>query len=127
MSDVQTREQFVARYGGIYEHSAWVAEAVYDNGGADDDVAGQLRACVDSATYESKLALIRAHPELAGKEAQSGGLTSASANELPRASRPEQRRWGAAGPAPAPCRAAAFRSAPTLCSSKSPRSTDGRC
>ena len=81
MTGDSDREEFVNRYGGVYEHSAWVAEAVYDNGDAGDDVASQLRACVDSATYESKLALIRAHPELAGRAAVAGELTESSSME----------------------------------------------
>lgn len=75
------RAEFVKRYGGVYEHSAWVAETVYDNGGVGDDLAGRLQACVDSASYESKLALIRAHPDLAGKAAVAGDLTESSTEE----------------------------------------------
>jgi OHCU decarboxylase len=59
-----TRDAFVARYGGIYEHSPWVAEACWP---PPADLAGAMRAVVDAAPRERKLALIRAHPELASR------------------------------------------------------------
>ncbi|MFQ5567605.1 MAG: 2-oxo-4-hydroxy-4-carboxy-5-ureidoimidazoline decarboxylase, partial [Paracoccaceae bacterium] len=46
------REGFVARYGGVYEHSPWIAEAVWDEGAASDDVetlAGAMAARVEAA------------------------------------------------------------------------------
>jgi 2-oxo-4-hydroxy-4-carboxy-5-ureidoimidazoline decarboxylase len=59
-----TRDAFLARYGGVYEHSPWVAEACWP---PPDDLAGAMRAVVDAAPRERKLALIRAHPELASR------------------------------------------------------------
>lgn len=80
----QTREEFVARYGGVYEHSPWVAEQAYDSG-SDISDASQLPAlladCVDNAPAERRLTLIRAHPDLAGKAAIAGGLTRESSAE----------------------------------------------
>jgi OHCU decarboxylase len=80
----QTREQFVNRYGGIYEHSPWVAEEAYAAAGEISD-AGALGAlfagCVDEAPVERKLTLIRAHPDLAGKAAIAGDLTEESSEE----------------------------------------------
>jgi 2-oxo-4-hydroxy-4-carboxy-5-ureidoimidazoline decarboxylase len=58
------REAFVARYGGVYEHSPWVAEACWP---PPADLAAAMRAVVDAAPRERKLALIRAHPELASR------------------------------------------------------------
>jgi len=79
-----SREAFIRRYGGIYEHSAWVAEAAWDRG-ASAAAAGELPAllasCVDRASDDAKLALIRAHPDLAGRAAISGALTADSAAE----------------------------------------------
>lgn len=75
-----TRDDFVERYGGIYEHSPWVAESVYD-AGVPDDLASAFAACVDSAPEAVKLALIRAHPDLAGRAAMAGELTAASSAE----------------------------------------------
>ena len=80
----QTREEFVARYGGIYEHSPWVAEETYAAAGelSDSTKLAQLFAhCVEEAPYERKLELIRAHPDLAGKAAIAGELTQESSAE----------------------------------------------
>lgn len=59
-----TRDAFLARYGGVYEHSPWVAEACWP---PPEDLAGAMRAVVDAAPRERKLALIRVHPELASR------------------------------------------------------------
>ena len=75
------RDEFVARYGGIYEHSPWVAEAVFDAGVPGEDLASAFAARVDGAPKEIKLALIRAHPDLAGRAAIAGELTVASSEE----------------------------------------------
>lgn len=59
-----TRAEFLARYGGVYEHSPWVAEACWP---PPQDLPAAMRAVVDAAPRERKLALIRAHPELASR------------------------------------------------------------
>ncbi len=77
-------EEFVGRYGGIYEHSPWVAEESQDIAAcveSADELAAIFANCVDQATHERKLALIRAHPDLAGKAAISGELTEESSAE----------------------------------------------
>jgi OHCU decarboxylase len=76
--------EFVRRYGGIYEHSPWVAEqaAPLVDDSADVDVIARVMAdCVDNASRARQLALIRAHPDLAGKAAIAGELTDASVGE----------------------------------------------
>ena len=76
--------EFVRRYGGIYEHSAWVAEkaAPLVDGSADVDVIARVMAdCVDNASRERQLVLIRAHPDLAGKAAVAADLTDHSKRE----------------------------------------------
>ena len=76
--------EFVRRYGGIYEHSPWVAEAAAQliDDSADVDVIARVMAdCVDNAARERQLELIRAHPDLAGKAAVAGELTDDSENE----------------------------------------------
>ena len=76
--------EFVRRYRGIYEHSPWVAEAAARLVGdsADVDVIARVMAdCVDNATRERQLELIRAHPDLAGKTAVAGELTDDSESE----------------------------------------------
>ena len=79
-----SQPDFVARFAGIYEHSAWVAEEaaplVADSG--DMDVIATVMAdCVDNASTEKQLELIRAHPDLAGKAQVAGELTAESTSE----------------------------------------------
>jgi 2-oxo-4-hydroxy-4-carboxy-5-ureidoimidazoline decarboxylase len=59
----------------LFEHSPWVEERAVSRSHAD------LMAVVHNAAPEEQLALIRAHPELAGKAAVDGTLTEASAAE----------------------------------------------
>lgn len=73
-------EAFVARHGDLFEHSPWIVErAAARRPFADTHAA--LMAVVHDATADEQLALIRAHPELAGKAAVDGTLTDASAAE----------------------------------------------
>lgn len=75
---------FIARYAGVYEHSPWVAERAAPYVSADDDVetlAAIMADCVDNAATEQQLALIRAHPDLAGKAQLAGELTRDSTRE----------------------------------------------
>ena len=75
---------FVARYAGIYEHSPWVAEQAGPVVGDSTDVeeiARVMADCVDNASKEQRLALIRAHPDLAGKAQVAGELTADSTTE----------------------------------------------
>lgn len=86
MPSHMSREDFMNVFGGVYEHSPWIAEAAYAGGltGTQDTVAGLhdiLRSAVDDADDAKKLALLRAHPDLAGKLAISGGLTADSTSE----------------------------------------------
>lgn len=80
-----SRDEFVARFGGIYEHSPWVAEQVWHNRGPHVDsvegLASAMAACVDTAPHAQRLALIKAHPDLAGRAAVAGGLTTDSTIE----------------------------------------------
>jgi 2-oxo-4-hydroxy-4-carboxy-5-ureidoimidazoline decarboxylase len=64
----------------LFEHSPWV-EARADARPGSGDRHSDLMAVVREATPEEQLALIRAHPELAGKAAVDGRLTEASAAE----------------------------------------------
>jgi 2-oxo-4-hydroxy-4-carboxy-5-ureidoimidazoline decarboxylase len=64
----------------LFEHSPWV-EARADVAPSSGDRWADLMAVVRAATLEEQLALIRAHPELAGKAAIDGMLTEASAAE----------------------------------------------
>jgi 2-oxo-4-hydroxy-4-carboxy-5-ureidoimidazoline decarboxylase len=64
----------------LFEHSPWV-EARADARASSGDRHADLMAVVHEATQEEQLALIRAHPELAGKAAIDRTLTEASAAE----------------------------------------------
>ena len=80
------KEEFVSRYGGVYEHSPWIAEQAWESGlgPIHDSVEGlseAMRDVVDNADVKLQLVLIRAHPDLAGKAAVRGELTQESSNE----------------------------------------------
>jgi OHCU decarboxylase len=80
------RTQFVALYGRVYEHSPWVAETAWSRGlkAQHDTVEGLheiLAAIVDAAPHDRQLALLNAHPDLAGRLAVRGELTAESTSE----------------------------------------------
>ncbi|MBV1865902.1 MAG: 2-oxo-4-hydroxy-4-carboxy-5-ureidoimidazoline decarboxylase [Rhodobacteraceae bacterium] len=77
------RAAFISLYGGIYEHSPWVAETLFDKGAAASPLenTGPMAAIVESASLEMQMTLLRAHPDLAGKLAKSGTLTVESTSE----------------------------------------------
>jgi 2-oxo-4-hydroxy-4-carboxy-5-ureidoimidazoline decarboxylase len=76
------RAAFVARLGGIYEHSPWVAERAFAARpfASLDALHGAMQAVLLAATPEEQLALIRAHPELLGR-LEAAQLTAASRSE----------------------------------------------
>lgn len=77
---------FIARFGGVFEHSPWIAEAALaaDPGLLHADV-GRLHSTMASvlraAGPERQLVVLRAHPDLAGKLALAGELTADSSAE----------------------------------------------
>jgi OHCU decarboxylase len=77
------RDGFVDRFGPLFEHSPWVAEAAWaDRPFADaGELYDALRSALFEAPRERQLALIRAHPDLAGRAAVEGTLTEASRRE----------------------------------------------
>jgi 2-oxo-4-hydroxy-4-carboxy-5-ureidoimidazoline decarboxylase len=70
-------DAFVARLGNVFEHSPWVAQAAW----RQRPFAASMLQAVREASPAQHLALLRAHPELAGREAQAGTLTEASDSE----------------------------------------------
>jgi len=74
---------FVQAFVGVFEHSPWVAQRAFADGpfASVDELHAAMVAVVDRASAEDKLALLRAHPELAGKAAIRGELTADSTNE----------------------------------------------
>ncbi|MDI6028146.1 allantoinase PuuE [Corticibacterium sp. UT-5YL-CI-8] len=77
---------FVQRFGGIFEHSPWIAERAFalELGPAHDSAGGLHNALCRifrSASEDERLGVLKAHPDLAGKLAQAKRLTPESANE----------------------------------------------
>ena len=77
------REDFVARFGSLFEHSPWVAEEAWESRpfGSIEEMWRAFEDAMYAAPRERQLDLIRAHPDLAGKAAVAGELTQESARE----------------------------------------------
>ncbi len=77
------QEEFVAKFGSLYEHSPWVAEEAYKEQPFEDisEMHGAFERTLQDASRERQLALIKAHPDLAGKAAMVGDLTPESGQE----------------------------------------------
>jgi len=80
------KEQFIERFGGVYEHSSWVAERTWQNGVSSEHtviatLANAMAAVLDESSNEEKLKLILSHPDLAGRAALLGNLTDDSNDE----------------------------------------------
>ena len=80
------RETFVAEFGGIFEHSPWIAEGAFDleKGATHDGALGVhslLARIFRSASEEQRLGVLCAHPDLAGKLAAANRLTAESTAE----------------------------------------------
>ncbi|WP_213877602.1 2-oxo-4-hydroxy-4-carboxy-5-ureidoimidazoline decarboxylase [Pseudomonas sp. dw_358] len=81
-----SRPQFVEAFKDVYEHSPWVAEKAYDLGATREldrieAVHQRMSDVLLSSDHAAQLALINAHPDLAGKAAVQGELTLASTDE----------------------------------------------
>lgn len=80
------KDDFVSAYGGIFEHSPWVAERAFaDELGAANDTALGLHAALTyqfrTASDQERLGVLSAHPDLAGKLAAAKQLTAESTSE----------------------------------------------
>ncbi|MDW4550957.1 allantoinase PuuE [Defluviimonas sp. D31] len=80
------RAAFTARFGGVFEHSPWIAERAWELelGPAHDTAAGlhnALSRIFRSASRAERLGVLTAHPDLAGKLAQAKRLTASSTAE----------------------------------------------
>ena len=80
-------DHFIATLADIFEHSPWVAERTVAARPFQDVDALHQAMClaVRQASGDEQMTLLRAHPELAGQQAQRGDLTAASAREQSRA------------------------------------------
>ncbi len=76
-------DEFAARFGKLFEHSPWVAEGAWHARpfAGLPELHGAFLGTVNEAPVERRVALIRAHPDLAGKAARAGDLTPESASE----------------------------------------------
>ena len=88
MSDLAglDRDSFVARFGGVFEHSPWIAEAAHDAGLPEAPLTAEalhkrMVAALRAGSAAQQRALIDAHPDLAGRLAQAGRLTTESTRE----------------------------------------------
>lgn len=74
---------FVARVGPIFEHSPWIAERTGARRpfATREALLRELFTTLQAASRDEQLALIRAHPDLAGRLAQQGALTAESTGE----------------------------------------------
>jgi OHCU decarboxylase len=77
------REEFVSLLGRAFEASPWVAEHAWDSRPFRDveELHGAMVKAAKDAPEERRMALIRAHPDLAGKAAVAGELTPESGGE----------------------------------------------
>ncbi|MDO6729364.1 allantoinase PuuE [Marinovum sp. 2_MG-2023] len=80
------RADFVTTFGGVFEHSPWIAEGAFDLelGPAHDTARGVHNALCRifrSADEDLRLGVLTAHPDLAGKLAAAGRLTAESTSE----------------------------------------------
>src|SRR5690349_5719582 len=76
-------QEFVRRLGGVFEHSQWVADTAWQRRpfASVGDLHSAMVDAVDQAGRDRKLALLRAHPQLAGKAMATGTLTEDSTRE----------------------------------------------
>jgi OHCU decarboxylase len=81
-----SEDAFVYCFGGVFEHSDWIAKRAYtaELGPAHDNANGlnsALRTIFRDASEDERLAVLNAHPDLAGKLAQAKRLTESSTQE----------------------------------------------
>lgn len=77
------RAAFTAALGHLFEHSPWVADETWPQRpfASREALHAALCATMRGATRDRQLALIRAHPDLAGRLAQQKKLTAESTRE----------------------------------------------
>ncbi|MDX0693179.1 allantoinase PuuE [Sinorhizobium medicae] len=81
-----SKDDFISRFGGVFEHSDWIARRAFagELAPANDTASGlhaALCAVFREASEEERLAVLNAHPDLAGKLAQAKRLTESSTSE----------------------------------------------
>ncbi|MBC8555955.1 MAG: 2-oxo-4-hydroxy-4-carboxy-5-ureidoimidazoline decarboxylase, partial [Candidatus Brocadiales bacterium] len=75
--------QFIDLLADIFEHSSWIAKNTWSSRPfiSVDELHQVMCAEMQNSDIENQLALLRAHPELAGTAALEGDLTAASSEE----------------------------------------------
>src|SRR4051794_12256913 len=88
MFDIQTvnrmdHTEFVRAFGGVFEHSPWIAERAWSAKPfkSPEALHAAMIDVVRAASPEGKRRLLNAHPELAGKEARERAMTQDSTAE----------------------------------------------
>ena len=76
-----SREDFVARFGGVFEHSPFIAERAYDAGTIIEPLSAAtvhaaMAAVFRTASRDERLGVLNAHPYLAGPLALAGGVSA---------------------------------------------------
>jgi OHCU decarboxylase len=80
------RDRFLALFGPVYEHSPWIAAAVFEATGGElpathDELQRRFAAVIREAGPERQLALLQAHPDLAVGRAARASLSRDSRAE----------------------------------------------
>lgn len=83
---MSARADFIEKFGGIFEHSPFIAERAYDSGNilvplTVRGVHAAFVAMFRVASEAERLGVLRAHPDLAGRLAIAGELTEDSRKE----------------------------------------------
>ena len=75
-----SKDHFVTALGNIFEYSPWIAEqvAAFRPFAGITALFAAMKQVVDNAPAERRLALIKAHPDLANKTQRAAGLTAES-------------------------------------------------
>ncbi len=77
------RAAFTKTLGEIFENSPWIAQEAWNARpfASITKLHAAMVAVVQNASIDQQVTLLRAHPDLAGKEAQAGNLTDSSTVE----------------------------------------------
>jgi 2-oxo-4-hydroxy-4-carboxy-5-ureidoimidazoline decarboxylase len=75
-----SKDDFVGALANIFEYSPWIAEQAASSRpfAGVNQLFGAMKAAVDRAAPDLRLALIKAHPDLANKTQRAAGLTAES-------------------------------------------------
>jgi 2-oxo-4-hydroxy-4-carboxy-5-ureidoimidazoline decarboxylase len=81
--NASSKDDFVAALSNVFEHSPWIAERVTSKRpfAGVKELFAAMKQAIDQAQNELRLALIKAHPDLADKTQRASGLTAESSAE----------------------------------------------